>query len=204
MTGVNYLTRSDGAIGINVGGWYVSTTGELLSTVLGSCVAVCLYDPIERIGGMNHILLPGEYNMQKMTDAARYGVNAMELLINGLMKKGASRKMLQAKIFGGAAVLSTVSDMYGMGARNIAFVQKFLDAESIPLLSSDVGGEKARKIFFNTGTGEVLLKRIEIMQQRKISIAEERNCQIFASRLPQHKSDIELFELRPLDKNEDS
>ena len=127
------------------GEWKVSNDPSVvLSTVLGSCVAACLRDPTNGVGGMNHFLLPGTGNTP-MTggDATRYGVHLMELLINGLLKKGARRDRLEAKIFGGAKTISTFSNV---GEQNAAFAMQFLRDEGIPVVSSSTGGEHGRKI----------------------------------------------------------
>jgi len=192
--------RDDGTVGLNVGGWYVGADRETISTVLGSCVAVCLYDPEVMVGGMNHILLPGDYDMKRITDAARYGVNAMEVLINGMMKFGCQRKRLLAKAFGGAALLAALSEMFGMGSRNVAFVRDFLAAEKIPLIRSDFGGDRARIVLLDTSSNEVFLKRIQPMYQRKVSIAEERNCLLYRRKLSEEETQVDLFVSDPLDK----
>jgi chemotaxis protein CheD len=113
----------------------------VLSTILGSCVAACLRDPSTGVGGMNHFLLP-EAPGAGAADR-RYGVQAMELLINRLLAMGAGRHRLEAKIFGGARMTAGLADI---GARNIAFAHRFLADEQIPIISESVGGDRARKI----------------------------------------------------------
>lgn len=128
-----------------------------LVTLLGSCVAACLYDPALALGGMNHFMLPGG----DVNDAtsARYGVNAMELLINALLKRGARRQRLLAKVFGGGNVLSGFhSDP--IGTRNAGFVVDYLAAERIPVVASDLGDNQARKVCFFVQTGRSLVKRL--------------------------------------------
>lgn len=124
----------------------VNDPNAVLTTILGSCVAACLRDPVAGVGGMNHFLLPGTGNLP-MTggDATRYGVHLMELLINGLLKQGARRDRLEAKIFGGAKTISTFSNV---GEQNAAFATKFLRDEGIPIVGSSTGGEHGRKIEF--------------------------------------------------------
>ena len=114
----------------------------VLSTILGSCVAMCLRDPGAGIGGMNHFLLPeGE---GAGTDAGRrYGAYAMELLINELLRSGARRDRLEAKLFGGARMFGGLSDV---GASNAAFAEKFLRDEAIPVVGSSLGGLSARRV----------------------------------------------------------
>ena len=128
-----------------------------LVTLLGSCVAACLYDPAMRLGGMNHFMLPGDDGND--ATSARYGVNAMELLINDLLKRGARRQRLQAKVFGGGNVLSGFhSDP--IGTRNAGFVVDYLRAENIRVVASDLGDNQARKVCFFVQTGRSLVKRL--------------------------------------------
>ncbi|MDH5832636.1 chemoreceptor glutamine deamidase CheD [Luteimonas kalidii] len=128
-----------------------------LVTLLGSCVAACLYDPAMRLGGMNHFMLPGGGDND--ATSARYGVNAMELLINDLLKRGARRQRLQAKVFGGGNVLSGFHS-HPIGTRNARFVLDYLDAEKIPVLAQDLGDNQARKVGFFVQTGRSLVKRL--------------------------------------------
>ena len=116
----------------------------VLSTILGSCVAACLRDPVAGVGGMNHFLLPGTGGMGG-GDATRYGVHLMELLINGLLKQGARRDRLEAKIFGGAKTIASFSNV---GEQNAAFAVQFLKDEGIRLVGSSTGGESGRKVEF--------------------------------------------------------
>ncbi|MFM8820057.1 MAG: chemotaxis protein CheD [Phenylobacterium sp.] len=112
-----------------------------LSSVLGSCVAACLYDPERGVGGMNHFLLASGDGQEAM----RYGAYAMEVLINDLLKLGASRDRLQAKLFGGAKIMDRLNDI---GAENAIFAREFLATEGIPLVSESLGGRRARRIEF--------------------------------------------------------
>lgn len=123
---------------------------DVLSTVLGSCIAVCLTDSDRKIGGMNHFLLPNRDGVEG--ENIRYGAYSMELLINGLLKAGARKDRLTAKVFGGASMNSNLRDI---GGSNAAFAQDFLDAEGIPCLSKSVGGTLARRIRFWPTTGNV-------------------------------------------------
>ena len=114
-----------------------------IQTILGSCVAVCLRDPVLRLGGMNHILLPDAGPGR--IGAASFGASDMERLMNALIKRGALRTRLEAKVFGGAAVVAGLSDI---GARNTAFVRAFLAAEGIAILSENTGGDRPRQVRF--------------------------------------------------------
>lgn len=120
----------------------------VFTTILGSCVATCMWDADARVGGMNHFLLPGE--REGAGESMRYGVNAMELLINGLLQNGAMRSRLQAKLFGGAHVINNLSDV---GAQNAEFAQRFLREEGIACVASSLGGDRARRVRFWPTTG---------------------------------------------------
>ncbi|QQQ18097.1 chemotaxis protein CheD [Brevundimonas vitis] len=119
-----------------------------LTTILGSCVSACLWDPVAGVGGMNHFLLP------QAPDGAsgdrRYGVQAMELLINGLLKHGARRDRIQAKVFGGARMTTGGTDI---GGKNGVFARKFLSDEGIPVVAVSLGGDSARRIQFWPASG---------------------------------------------------
>lgn len=131
------------------GTYYVSRHPEAkFSTVLGSCISVCLFDPVAAVGGMNHFLLPAG----KGSDSGhiRFGVNAMEHLINELLKTGALKSRMQAKLFGGARMSTTLSDI---GRQNATFAHTFLANEGIPVTSESVGGTLARRVIFTPSTG---------------------------------------------------
>lgn len=122
----------------------------VLTTVLGSCIACCLWDPRAGVGGMNHFLLPGRANDSSSLAALSAGSTSMERLINECLKAGASREGLRARLFGGGAVVRRLSDV---GARNADFATGFLRAEGIPLVSASLGGTQARRIRFWPVTG---------------------------------------------------
>ncbi len=121
----------------------VTDPEAVLTTVLGSCVAACLRDPLAGVGGMNHFLLPGAREATGRVEIDRYGVHLMELLINELIKQGAQRARLEAKIFGGARMVEGLSDV---GARNAAFAKEFLQKEGISLVSENLGGTRGRRV----------------------------------------------------------
>lgn len=123
--------------------------GLVMHTLLGSCIAACLCDPVAGVGGMNHFLLPGKADDQDRS--LRYGINSMELLINGLLRAGASRGRLQAKLFGGAKMLSNLKNI---GESNSDFARWFLEMEGIKCVNSSVGGTRGRKIRFWPHTGQ--------------------------------------------------
>ncbi len=143
---------------IHIGGVWASSKPSIVRTVLGSCIAVCLHDPISGVGGMNHFMLPGAAGDADLS--TRYGVNAMELLINRCMREGADRRRLEAKVFGGGHVLKTRTHEASVPRINIEFALKFLSFEGIPIISRDVGGFAGRNVNFFTDTGRVLLKRL--------------------------------------------
>lgn len=120
-----------------------------LTTILGSCVAACIWDPTARVGGMNHFLLPEAPCGGAPTDR-RYGVQAMELLINALLARGASRDRLRAKVFGGGRMNDGMADI---GARNAEFVRRFLNHEGIGIEGESLGGSSARRIQFWPASG---------------------------------------------------
>jgi len=144
---------------IHIGGIWASRKPSAVRTGLGSCIAVCLRDPITMVGGMNHFLLPDAHGDDAAS--ARYGVNAMELLINRCMQEGADRSRLEAKVFGGGHVLETRNHEDSVPRKNISFAFSFLDTEGIPVVSRDTGGYAARSVMFFTDTGRVLMKRLE-------------------------------------------
>ena len=147
---------------IHPGEYYATGDDVFISTVLGSCISVILYDSRRRIGGMNHFMLPkpGNNATAEMT-AGKYGIHAMELLINAMYKLGSSKKDIAAKVFGGGSVLpGSRGKGVSVPAYNIDFAFTFLETENIPVHRSDVGGTKGRKILFDPRTSKVLLKRI--------------------------------------------
>ena len=156
--------------------------GVVLTTVLGSCVAVCMFDPLRGIGGMNHFLLPsreGEHGAN-----VRYGAYAIELLINGLLRQGAERGRLQAKMFGGASMMGNLRDI---GASNAAFARRFLADEGIPCLAASVGGTSARRIRFWPTSGRVLQL---LLSEDAVCLPDERPAPI---RRPGRADEITLF-----------
>lgn len=158
---------------IHAGEWFASTEPAAVYTLLGSCVAVCLYDPVARIGGMNHILLPGKADFNHFDAPTRYGINAMDTLIGRLLILGARRDRILAKAFGGGHVLVAISKDKGVGMRNVAFVRHYLETERIRLVGEDLGGFDTRRIWFHTDSGEVYLKRTRMDAVIKKVLAEE-------------------------------
>lgn len=141
------------------GEYFVAKNGMLLVTVLGSCIAACIRDPMVGIGGMNHFMLPDDGGRDAMGSSARYGTYAMEVLINHLLKLGARRNRLEAKVFGGGAVLASLSSS-NVGARNAEFVLNFLKTEKIPVVAKDLLDSYPRKVYYFPLTGRVLVKKL--------------------------------------------
>lgn len=178
---------------IHIGEVHASATPTVVETILGSCVSVCLFDKQMKVGGMNHILLPGKADLGNFDGAARYGINAMEMLINKLMKHGANRKSLQAKIFGGAHIIQSLQLDNSPGLKNVSFVEKFMEIEGIPIVSRDTGGVNARRVHFHTHSGDVYLKTLPAFHFSSISWEEEH----FERKVRKEmlfSSDTQLFE----------
>ncbi|MEE4357104.1 MAG: chemotaxis protein CheD [Desulfococcaceae bacterium] len=180
-------------IRLHIGDYYASRRPVMISTLLGSCVAVCMFDPVAHIGGMNHILLPGKADMRKFDMSARFGINAMELLINKIMNLGGERRRLIAKVFGGGRILPAISEENCMGKKNVEFVLEFMKTESFRIVSRDVGGTQSRRIYFHADTGDVFLKRGKPFSFRDIAIME-RKMQERISRQILRPGDVTLFQ----------
>lgn len=140
---------------IHPGGWAVGN--QPLATLLGSCITVCLHDPDLAIGGMNHFMLPQRDTSAPDTDDLLRGDFAMEVLVNALMKRGAQKSRLQAKMFGGGKVVAALKQP--IGERNAEFAQEWLQREDIPLLAIDVGGPWSRKVIYEPENGTAWCKR---------------------------------------------
>ncbi|PQP02004.1 chemoreceptor glutamine deamidase CheD [Massilia phosphatilytica] len=152
------------------GEYYYTGKDMLIVTVLGSCVSACIRDRVKGLGGMNHFMLPdGGDPGNPVSASMRYGTYAMEVLINDLLKAGARRDHLEAKVFGGGAVLRGFSAM-NVGERNAAFVINFLKTERIPVLAEDLNDIYPRKVYFFPRTGKVLVKKL--MQTHNDTLAK--------------------------------
>jgi chemotaxis protein CheD len=161
-------TQRENLVRIYTGDVATSTRPVVMHTLLGSCVAVCLYDPLLRAGGMNHILLPG--GCEDCT-GTRFGVHAMELLINELMKRGGDRRRFLSKAFGGANVMNGLKTAT-IGDDNAKFVRKFLDAERIPLVGQRLGGTQAVHVYFTSDSGKAIVQSVDGSQLPRILHAE--------------------------------
>jgi chemotaxis protein CheD len=142
---------------LHAGQLYAAGEPTEIVTILGSCVAVCLFDAARAIGGVNHFMLPGA----GPTPSPRYAKDAVELLLSQLVALGARRNRLEAKLFGGASVLKLGTDSgRDLGARNIEAARLKLAEERIPVVNEDVGGNRGRKLLFSTGDGTALVKQV--------------------------------------------
>lgn len=157
------------------GEFYVSDT-DIIATVLGSCISVCIKDKKTGIAGMNHFMLPGDVRSEEifLSESSKYGMFAMEQLINEIIKNNGSKKNFEAKVFGGGHVLNFRKTDGNVPESNIEFVQSFLNMEQIKIVKQDVGGYTGRKILFFSDTSKVLLKRLQPTVDSKIIEAERR------------------------------
>ncbi|HVY06614.1 MAG TPA: chemoreceptor glutamine deamidase CheD [Burkholderiales bacterium] len=141
------------------GEYFVTPNKMLLVTVLGSCVAACIRDASNGMGGMNHFMLPDGQSQGRGGAPARYGMFAMEVLINSLLKMGARRQYFEAKVFGGGNVMRSLNHSH-VGKRNADFVLEFLEVEKIPVRAQDLEGVYPRKVYYFPHEGRVLVKKL--------------------------------------------
>jgi chemotaxis protein CheD len=174
------------------GEYYFTPKDMLIVTVLGSCVAACIRDRVTGIGGMNHFMLPdgGGDADSPVSASMRYGTYAMEVLINDLLKAGARRENLEAKVFGGGAVLRGFTAI-NVGERNAKFVRNYLQNENIKVTAEDLNDVHPRKVYFFPRTGKVLVKKLKQMNNNTLVNRE----QDYANRLQTKpvSGDVELF-----------
>lgn len=159
------------------GDYYVTDKpGKMIVTILGSCVAACMRDPVMRVGGMNHFLLPeGPSGDFHHPDAAtRYGAYAMEQLINGIIARGGMKSRLEVKIFGGANVIDSSAMI---GSKNVEFVREFMRAEHLNVASEDLGGDYPRRLRYYPDTGKVMLLKLRRKEDFAQVSKEERKMQ---------------------------
>ncbi|HHO75443.1 MAG TPA: chemoreceptor glutamine deamidase CheD [Deltaproteobacteria bacterium] len=156
------------------GEFYVSAH-DIIATVLGSCISVCIKDKKTGIAGMNHFMLPGDVRSEEMflSSSAKYGMFAMEQLVNEIIKRKGSKRDFEAKVFGGGHVLNFRKADGNVPEANIEFVKAFLAMENIPIVKQDVGGYTGRKILYFPETSKVLLKRLVSTIDSGIIKAEE-------------------------------
>jgi chemotaxis protein CheD len=165
-----YFKKSAGIYGkpvkvIHAGEWHVSQSDEMILTILGSCVAVCIHDPVNRISGMNHFMLPGHVSKSDIFKdrTTRYGITAMKVIIQKLIDIGAEKSYLRAMIFGGGTMLDSLSGNIirddPLPLQNVRIAKLFIELEDIPLERADTGGTCARKIMMDVQSGKVFLRK---------------------------------------------
>lgn len=179
------------AVKILPGEYYVTARDMLIVTVLGSCISVCLRDRVSGIGGMNHFMLPGVADEHgPVSTSARYGTYAMEVLVNHLIKLGADRRRLEAKVFGGGRVMRDFT-FSNVGERNADFALAYLNTERIPILAQDVLDDFPRKVYFFSQEGRVLVRKLRQLHNTTILDRELE----YGMRLRKAKveGDVDLF-----------
>lgn len=162
-----------------------------ITTLLGSCVAACIRDKRTGIGGLNHFLLPRDRS-ETGDFSARYGVNAMEVLINDILRTGATRQDLEAKVFGAANVIAG-GNLNGIGKQNAEFVITYLQEEGIRLLASDLGGDRARRVFYFPSTGSVRVLNLSNTDSARAQAAEDSLEKRLQTETKAKASIVELF-----------
>ena len=172
-------------------GEYYVTSGDMgMLTVLGSCVSACIRDRRSGIGGMNHFMLPDGGDADSPASASmRYGAAAMEILINQLLKAGAQRAQLEAKVFGGGRVLSGM-DALNVGERNAKFVRDFLQTEKIAIVAEDLNDVHPRKVAYFPHSGRAMVKKLEVADRRLVEVEREYSS---ALRRKPVAGEVELF-----------
>ena len=176
------------AVKIVAGDFYISNQDELISTVLGSCVSVCIRDPMINVGGINHFILP-DSERDILSASNRYGVYAMERLINGIIKHGGQRENFEIKLGGGSAMVNGINDV---GSRNIQFIRQFLITEGLTTVAEDLGGFNGRKIQYNVTTGKLMVKKLKNDHRSRIDAMDEEG-EHKAQLASAHTGDVELF-----------
>lgn len=178
------------AVKILPGEYYVSGKDMVMVTVLGSCVAACIRDRANGVGGMNHFMLPGDGG-DILSASARYGTYAMEKMINDMLKMGAKRVNLEAKLFGGGNVLPGIS-LSNVGGRNAEFAIDYLNTEKISIVATDMLDVYPRKVYFFPSSGRVMVKKLRKVPNDTIVRREE----LYSSRLKvaEVQGDVELFD----------
>ena len=178
------------------GEYYVTLHDEAITTVLGSCVSACVRDPATGVGGMNHFMLPGETGRRMDRWGgddclmSRYGVAAMEMLINDILKLGAQKQRLELKFFGGGKVLAMEAN--NIGERNVDFVRQFMRTEGLSIAAEDLGGTFPRKVNYFPKTGRAMVRRLRSLQNNAIVAREQSYCSSLDKRPV--SDDIDLFD----------
>jgi chemotaxis protein CheD len=179
------------AVKLLPGEYHVTNKDMVQVTVLGSCVSACIRDKVSGIGGMNHFMLPEGDGQGGWGNSSRYGVYAMEILINEILKHGGRRENLQAKLFGGGNVMKTLS-LSNVGERNAQFALEFLKTERIPVLAQDLVDIYPRKVYHFPSSGKVRVKKLVEMHNDTI-LERERDYKSRLKVTEEKGGDIELF-----------
>lgn len=192
----HYFDRELGisAVKLLPGEYYVTSKNMVLTTVLGSCVSACVRDSAAGIGGMNHFMLPEDADPTSRDTAAamRYGAYAMEILLNELFKAGARRERLEAKVFGGGAVLANMT-MLNIGERNAAFVLRYLQMEQVRIVAQDLRGSLPRRINYFPETGKVTVRKLR--QPDDVVLVQHDEQKLVQALLKQRgRNKVELFD----------
>lgn len=181
---------------VQPGECYVTKYDEMLVTVLGSCIAACIRDPVAGVGGMNHFMLPVQASGHEITRSSLsnpelcYGNWAMEHLINSIIKCGGRRERLEIKLFGGAKVLANMVKM-DIGQRNVEFARNFLANDELAVLSEDLGGDYPRKILYFAEGGNVKMKKLRIAGES--TLVREEKAYLDSLTVKPSSGDVELF-----------
>ena len=171
------------------GDYYVTKSGEVITTVLGSCVSTCVRDAYSGLAGLNHFMLPNQTGSYHAGEALRYGCYAVERLLNELVKYGATREALEIKVFGGGKVIAGMSDI---GRKNIQFIHEYFETEGLPITAEDTGGSVARRVRYYSDTGKVLIQRLQTQETSQVARSEselQRNLSIAPPR-----GEVDLFD----------
>lgn len=182
------------AVKLLPGEYYVTTENIVLTTVLGSCVSACVRDSAAGIGGMNHFMLPDDADpsSRDLAAAMRYGAYAMDVLLNELFKGGAKRERLEAKVFGGGAVLANMT-MLNIGERNADFVLRYLEVEKVRVAAQDLRGKLPRRINYFPETGRVTVRKLR-QQDDALLAQQEEPTMLRGLMKPQGHANVDPFE----------
>ena len=172
---------------LDPGEYYTSRFPVTISTLLGSCVSACLFDPVHEVIGMNHFMLSHHRYAKNLpateSEAGRYGVHSMELLINDMLKCGAEKRLIKAKAFGGSTIIGADAEHDNfacVGSVNSRFIREFLTYEEIPLVAESLGGKEGRVIHFSSGNYTVYMRKIKSNAKTRRIVARDRDCWLHA------------------------
>lgn len=189
----HYFDREFGlsAVKLLPGEYYVTSRNMVLTTVLGSCVSACVRDSSAGVGGMNHFMLPDDADPTSRDTAAamRYGAYAMEMLLNELFKAGARRERLEAKVFGGGAVLANMT-MLNIGDRNADFVLRYLEMAQVRISAQDLRGKQARRINYFPETGRVTMRKLQQQDDALLAQQEQELVQALLKQPSRNKPEL--------------